>query len=95
MGNYSEKGEKVKLLASFLFKIKDIALSIDMEVDAFRALIKKPGNEFFDAFHEGRLETQLKVNKSLIDLASNGSQPAINKVLEKQSLLDVESDDEE
>ena len=93
MRDYSEQALQVKKLASLLFRLKDIAVFLEMEVETLRDFVRDPEHEFYHAFHEGRLETKVKVNKSLIDLASNGSQPAINKVLEKQSLLDDESDE--
>lgn len=94
MKNYSEIAEEVKKLAALLFEVKDIALALDIDAEELLELLRSPGNAIHTAFHQGRLETKIKVNNSLIQLAENGSQPAINKVLEKQSLIDHELDDE-
>lgn len=94
MKSYSEKAPEVKKLAALLFEVKDIALAVDIPEDDLLELLRSPNNDLHTAFHQGRLETKIKVNNSLIQLAENGSQPAINKVLEKQSLIDHELDDE-
>lgn len=94
MSNYSDKAEDVKKYASLLFSVAEISIATDIPQDELRVLISSKGNPIYDAFHEGKLTTKIKVNNSLIELAQNGSQPAINKVLQKLNELDYDADEE-
>jgi hypothetical protein len=94
MKDYSEIAPTVKQLSGLLFSIAEIALAVSLPEDVLRRFLRQPDHVLYHAYHEGRLETKIRVHKSLIELAQNGSQPAITKVLEKQKLLDDEYDEE-
>lgn len=94
MSNYFDKVEDVKKYASLLFSVAEISIVTDIPVEDLRELISSKGNPIFEAYYEGKLTTKIKVNNSLIELAQNGSQPAINKVLQKLNELEYDAAEE-
>lgn len=66
---------KIEEFASQLFSPKEVAIIMGLEVDAF-VLFMKMDNLASRAYFKGKLLSESKVRKSIIELASKGSSPA-------------------
>lgn len=74
-------------LAAQFFTPWEIALMMDVPEAEFVKSIKTEGSRIRSAFYKGRLQSELEVRQSVINLAKQGSSPAQSASIEiiKQS----------
>jgi len=63
-----------------LFSLKETAIVIGVSFLDFKQQYKKQDSELFKAYNRGFLQTKMKIHKSLLNLAENGSSPAQSQV---------------
>jgi hypothetical protein len=84
---------QVQEFAALLFTPAEILIILDLAAqpcDEFCTLLTTP--EFTKAFDRGRLLTEAKVRKSILDLAAQGSGPAqmlADKMIERSRLHSI------
>lgn len=66
---------QIEEYAAALFSPDEIALILDFDKEEFRLLMVAKTSAY-NRYHKGRLLTEAKVRKAIIDLATKGSSPA-------------------
>jgi hypothetical protein len=66
----------VEDLASMFFTPREIAVMIEVNPNDAVTECSSEGNEFYNAFQKGRLQSEMELRKSIIKLAKSGSSPA-------------------
>lgn len=74
---------QVKDLASVAMEPREVAIILGIEEHVFEDELKNNDSEIYLAYHQGYLQAKAEVNKSIMSLASAGSAPAQNLVIQK------------
>lgn len=73
---------EVEGLGKLQFSPDEVALSVGIDRNEFRAAIKTGDNPLSDAFERGRLKSEAEVRRSILQLAKQGSSPAQKQVMD-------------
>lgn len=92
MGYSTEQIEKIKELAACLTPVSDMAILLDMDVDALRLEIRNRNTPVSRAYHYAKADTALRLRKQEIELANVGSPLAVQ--LTNSYLLNMDSDED-
>ena len=78
MQQYSnELLKQITDLAALFFTPREIALMLEIDIESFVMDCEfKIGSVQYNAFHSGRLQSEVDLRKSVIKLAKSGSSPA-------------------
>jgi len=83
MQSYSnEQLSEITSLAEVFFTPKEIAMILEVDPQEFIDICNDAGTEVGKAFNKGKLMSEFKVRKSIVQLANSGSSPAQAMVLE-------------
>ena len=80
--------EESRKLAELQFTPAEIAMILGVNTKQYVLLCRTPDTPEHDRYHGGRLTTEIKLRKSIIDLALQGSSPAqtlVKKFLEERN----------
>jgi hypothetical protein len=78
----SDQEQKIRELAALFFSPKEIAIIMQLPVEAFCKACKKENSPAYKAFLAGRLQEEALVRKSIVDFAKKGSTPAQTMALD-------------
>lgn len=84
--------EKIKELAACLTPVSDIAVLLDVDIDALRLDVRNRNTPVSRAYHYAKADTALKLRKQEIELANVGSPLAVQ--LTNSYLLNMDSDED-
>lgn len=73
---------KIRQLAGLFFSPKEIAIIMELPVEAFCKECRKENSVAYSAFLGGRLQEEALVRKSIVDFAKKGSTPAQTMALD-------------
>lgn len=81
--------KEINELAALFFSPREIAIMQELPVDDFISFCTMPEMKVYQAFHSGRLQSEVDLRKSIIKLAKSGSSPAQTMSLDllKQSKI--------
>ncbi len=88
----TEQIERIKDLAACLTPISDIAVLLDIDIDALRMDIHDRTNPISRAYYHAKADISLKLRKQEIELANVGSPLAVQ--LTNSYLLNMDSDED-
>lgn len=66
----------IEELAGYFFTPRKIALMVEMDAEQAVYLMGTEGNQVYNAFQKGRLQNEVNLRRSIIQLAKAGSSPA-------------------
>ena len=67
---------EVKNLAALFFTPREVAMMLELPIGPFIAECEKQESRYYEAFHSGRLQSEVDLRTSIIKLARSGSSPA-------------------
>lgn len=81
--------DEIKNMATVFFTPKEIAVVLEVEVNAFTEACSTEGTAIYNAFAGARLKSEYELRLSVVKLAKSGSSPAQTMSLEmvKTSLM--------
>lgn len=71
----------IRQLAGLFFSPAEIAVMLNLDEVELCKACRRPGTAAYLAYHAGKLEKEMIVRRSVIDLAGKGSSPAQTLVL--------------
>lgn len=71
-----EQLDEVTTMAQLFYSPSDIAINIEVDPEEFALAISAQHNEIYKAYRRGWLTSDIKLRKSIMASAENGSNPA-------------------
>jgi hypothetical protein len=71
-----EQLDEVTEMAKLFYPASDIAINIEVDTEEFVLAIKAQDNDIYKAYRKGWLISDIKLRKSILTSAENGSNPA-------------------
>jgi hypothetical protein len=72
-----EQLESIREMGSLFYSPREVAINIEVDPDDFETLIKSEQGEAFSAYMAGWFESDIKVRRSTLQSAINGSTPSL------------------
>lgn len=77
-----EELKQIRELAALFFTPREVAIMQELPIGDFVLVCEDPSSRIYNAFHAGRLQSEVDVRTAIIKLAKSGSSPAQTMALD-------------